>query len=334
MPGTRLPTPSKRCLTIYKPYTMIVRREGFQARLYDIAFTIVLGAHERSLPESKRMRQFHSYALPAVKRRLFSTAPVYPDYDKLRLGSSLTMMRNIMGVDAPISETLFGQASPRQVADYAVTNTGLADVKVRKQLWNGGEKAVEASDDPMIELARKVLPFYLKYHKTMEDEIQSTLDANTAKIARARFAIYGTSIAPDATFTERVSYGAVKGWPKHGKEVAPFTHVSGLYEHAKGYPPLALDTPWLKAKDRLDPKTPVNFVSSNDIVGGNSGSPVIDRKGDIVGLIFDGNLPSLGGSFWYDGKMNRAVAVDSAFILAGLEHVYRADALVRELAAH
>lgn len=324
----------KKLLDIYMPTAMIVRGNGFQAKLYNIAFTIVLGAHERSLPESQRMGRFRSFNLPSVERQLFSPAPVYPAFDKLRLSSSMTMMRNLLGVDAPISDALFGKASPKQVANNAVTNTKLASITVRKRLWKGGEKAVAASHDPMIALAREVLPFYLQYRKTLEDDIESTLQANTAKVARARFAIYGTSIAPDATFTERVSYGVVKGWPKHGKEVAPFTYVSGLYKHAKGYDPLALDTPWLKAKHRLDPKTPVNFVSSNDIVGGNSGSPVINRQGDIVGLIFDGNLPSLGGAFWYDGKMNRAVAVDSAFILAGLEHVYGADKLVKELSSH
>ncbi len=320
-----------KMLTIDKPYSMIVRGEGFQAKLYSMAFTIVLGAHERTLPEAKRIGAFRSFNLRAVERRLFSPAPVYPNYDKLRLSSSLTMLRNILGVDAPVNATLFATESPRQVADNAVSNTRLADIKVRKELWNGGEKAVGKSGDPMIVLAREVLPYYLKYRTLVENEIQAPLEANTAKVARARFAIYGTSIAPDATFTERVSYGVVKGWPQNGKEVAPFTYVAGLYKHAKGYPPLELATSWLNAKDRFNPRTPVDFVSTNDIVGGNSGSPVINRQGDIVGLIFDGNPESLGGAFWYDGRVNRAVAVDSAVILAGLERVYDAHALVREL---
>ncbi|MGH8192169.1 MAG: S46 family peptidase [Rhodanobacteraceae bacterium] len=321
----------KRMLAIGQPYAMIVRQEGFQARLYDIAFTIVLGSYERTLPESDRIGRFRDASLPAVEQQLFSPAPVYPNYDKLRLVSSLTTLRNTMGVDAPISAALFASASPRQVADNAVTNTKLADVAVREQLWKGGENAAKASDDPMIALAREVLPFYLKYHKLAVDDIQATIQANTAKVARARFAIFGTSIAPDATFTERVSYGVVEGWPRDGKQVPPFTYMEGLYQHAKGYSPLELTKPWLDARGSLDPKTPVNFLTTNDIVGGNSGSPVVNREGVLVGLIFDGNPPSLGGAFWYDAKTNRAIAVDSAFILAGLEHVYHAKGLVKEL---
>ncbi|MBS0382742.1 MAG: S46 family peptidase [Proteobacteria bacterium] len=321
----------QKLLSISQPYAMIVRQEGFQARLYDIAFTIVLGDYERTLPEAQRIARFRDASLPAVEQQLFSPAPVYPNYDKVRLVSSLTTLRDTMGVDAPISAALFAEASPRQVAENAVANTKLADVAVREQLWKGGEKAIKASGDPMIALAREVLPFYLKYHKLAVDDILATIQANTAKIARARFALYGTSIAPDATFTERVSYGTVEGWPRDGKQVPPFTYMDGLYQHAKGYPPLELTREWLDARSSLDPKTPVNFVSSNDIVGGNSGSPVINRDGVLVGLIFDGNPPSLGGTFWYDGETNRAVAVDSAFILAGLAHVYHAQALVKEL---
>ncbi|MGH8154361.1 MAG: S46 family peptidase, partial [Rhodanobacteraceae bacterium] len=324
-------TAQKIALDMGERYGLIVRGAGFNARLFQIAFTLVLGAHERTLPEAERIGEYRNANLPGVEQQLFSPAPVYPNYDRLRLASSLTMLRNTLGTDAPIAEKLFATESPEQVAHYAVDGSGLADVSLRKQLWNGGEKAVAASDDPMIALAREVLPFYLKHRKAYEDRVAAVIDANTAKIARARFALFGTSIAPDATFTERVSYGVVKGWPRDGKEVAPFTDVAGLYKHAKGYPPLQLTEPWLQAKDRLDPATPVNFVTTNDIVGGNSGSPVINREGMLVGLIFDGNPPSLGGAFWYDDELNRAVAVDSAFILAGLRHVYGANALADEL---
>jgi hypothetical protein len=241
------------------------------------------------------------------------------------------MMRDLLGDDAPICATLFAHRSPRAVALRAVNGTRVGDVSVRKALWNGGEAAVRASKDPMIVLARKVLPFYLKLYRQHEDEVSAPIQANTARIARLRFALYGSRIAPDATFTERVSYGVVKGWLRDGKPVAPFTTVAGLYAHARDYNPLKLSPEWLAARGRLKPATPMNFVSSNDIVGGNSGSPVIDRHGRLVGLIFDGNPPSLGGAFWYDDANNRAVAVDSAVILAALEHVYHADALVREL---
>lgn len=321
-------------MTMAKPVSMIVDGQGFDARLYQMAFTLVLGSYERTLPEAQRIGRFRNANLPGVEQQLFSTSPVYPHYDQLRLASSLTMLRNTLGPDAPIAEKLFASRSPKQAAAHAVQGTKLAAVSVRKTLWQGGEKAVRASNDPMIAMARDVLPFYLKYRKAYEDQVEAVVDANTAKIAQARFALYGTSIYPDATFTERLSYGVVKGWPRHGKEVPPFTDMAGLYKHAKGYPPLQLSKPWLEAKSKLDGKTPMNFVTTNDIVGGNSGSPVINRDGRLVGLIFDGNPPSLGGAFWYNGKLNRAVAVDSAAILVGLDKVYGAHALVRELTEH
>lgn len=312
---------------------MVVRREGFTARLFDIAFTIVLGAHERTLPDAKRIAQYRTPSLPLVEQQLFSKAPVHRSFDLLRLISSMTMLRNLMGSDAEISKALFANASPEQVAARAVEGTALAALGARKALWKGGEEAVAASHDPMIVLAREVLPYYLRYRRIYEDDVTSMIEANATKIARARFALFGTSIYPDATFTERLSYGVVKGWPKGGRQVGPFTTVAELYEHARGYPPLSLQKVWLRARRDLDPQTPLNFVSTNDVVGGNSGSAVIDRDGRLVGVIFDGNLPSLGGAFWYDGTLNRAVSVDSAIIVAALEHVYHAHALARELRA-
>ena len=321
----------KRNVATFIPYSLIVDGRFFDARLFNLAFSIVLGAHERTLPDAKRMSAYRAANLPLLEQQLFSAAPVHPSLNKLELVSTLTMMRDLLGNDAPICAAIFAHRSPREVALQAVGETRLGDVAARKALWKGGEQAVKASKDPMIVLARKVLPFYLKLYKQHEDEISAPIEANTAKIARLRFAIYGTRIAPDATFTERVSYGMVKGWLRDGKPVPPFTTVAGLYGRARDYDPLKLSPAWLAARDRLKPTTPMNFVSSNDIVGGNSGSPVIDRDGRLVGLIFDGNPPSLGGAFWYDDANNRAVAVDSAVILAALKHVYHANALVKEL---
>ncbi|HWF98510.1 MAG TPA: S46 family peptidase [Steroidobacteraceae bacterium] len=318
---------------MFLPYVMLVIQngQGFVSRLYDIAFPIVLGAYERTLPDTQRFEEYRSASLPLLEQQLFSPAPVYPGYDKLRLTSSLTLMRDLLGSDAPVVKKLFATASPAEIADRAVGGTKLADIAVRKALWAGGQKAVAASSDPMIALAREALPYYLKARKAFEDEVKAPIEANTTKIARARFALYGTSISPDATFTERLSYGVVKGWDKDGRNVDPFTTVKGLYPYARSYDPYELSKAWLAARDRLNPATPFNFVSTNDIVGGNSGSPVIDRDAHLVGLIFDGNLPSLGGSFWYDGTMNRAVAVDSAILLDALQNVYHADALAKEL---
>ncbi len=321
-----------RGVAMLLPYTTVVELGRFwNGRLFNMAFTLVLGAHERTLPNAQRISAYRAANLPLVEQQLFSPAPVFSNYNRLQLVSSLTMMRNLMGSDAPICVALFAHRSPQQVAVDAVDGTHLADISVRKALWHGAEHAVDASTDPMIVLARKILPFYLELYKQYESAVKAPIEANTAKIARLRFALYGTSIAPDATFTERVSYGVVEGWRRDGKPVPPFTTIAGLYAHARSYDPLKLSAAWLAARHRLHPATPMNFVSSNDIVGGNSGSPVIDRNGRLVGLIFDGNPPSIGGAFWYDAANNRAVAVDSAVILAALEHVYHAKALVKEL---
>jgi Peptidase S46 len=323
----------QRSVETLLPFLMLVRQDGFRGDLFKIALNLVVGAHERALPDAKRFDDYRDAGLPLLEQRLFSPAPIYPDYDSLRLADSMATMRDLMGSDAPIARTLFATKSPRQVAEEAVSGTRLADIQVRKALWSGGEQAIAASQDPMIVLAREVLPYYLDARNVYETEVKAPIEANTAKIARARFAIYGTSVYPDATFTERLSYGVVEGWTKDGHEVAPFTTVAGLYQQARAYEPLNLEAPWRAARSRLDPATPMDFVSSNDIVGGNSGSPVIDRDGRLVGLIFDGNLPSLGGSFWYDESLNRAVAVDSAVLLAALKDVYHAQALVTELTA-
>jgi hypothetical protein len=313
------------------PYMMIVRQEGFRGDLFDIALNLVVGAHERTLPDAKRFDGYRDADLPLLEQQMFSPAPIYPDYDSLRLADSMATMRDLMGSDAPIAATLFATKSPRQVAEEAVSGTRLADIQARKALWRGGEQAIAASRDPMIVLAREVLPYYLQTRDSYENEVKAPIEANTAKIARARFALYGTSVYPDATFTERLSYGVVEGWTKDGRKLEPFTDVAGLYQHARDYEPLNLEAPWLAARGRLNPATHMDFVASNDIVGGNSGSPVIDRDGRLVGLIFDGNLPSIGGAFWYDGSVNRAVAVDSAVLLAALKDVYHAQALAAEL---
>jgi peptidase S46-like protein len=190
---------------------------------------------------------------------------------------------------------------------------------------------VAARDDPMIALARDVDGEARALRKRYEDEVEGPEDRAQGTIAEARFAVYGTSIYPDATFTLRLSYGAVKGWTGNGHPVEPFTYLSRLYERATGVPPFALPKTWLDARPRLDMRTPANFVTDNDIVGGNSGSPMVNAKGEIVGLVFDGNIHSISGSYWFDAEKNRTVAVHPAFIHTAFEHVYDAPALAREL---
>ena len=324
-------TAEKQLLTMAAPYSLILRRSGFRGHLFETAFTLVLGAHERTLPNAARIAAFRKANLAVVEQQVLSKAPYHPGFNRMQLRFSLTRLFDTLGPEAPISRRIFDHADPAQVATTAVNGSRLADLAVRKALWKGGERAIRASTDPMIRLAREVLPFYLAIRKRYDDAVKAPMQINAGKIARARFALYGTSIPPDATFTERLSFGRVEGWMRNGQPVPPFTHIRGLYRHATGYPPFAISEPWLRARKALNPNTPMNLVSSNDIVGGNSGSPLINRKAELVGLIFDGNPPSLGGTFWYDGRVNRAVSVDSAVLLEGLEKVYHATRLVREL---
>jgi hypothetical protein len=240
-------------------------------------------------------------------------------------------MREFLGPDNPIVKQALGKASPDERATALISGSKLADPKVRVTLFEGGKQAVDASGDPMIALARDVDDEARALRKRYESEVQGPEDRAQHAIAQARFAVYGTSIYPDATFTLRLSYGAVRGWTENGQPVQPFTYLSRLYERATGAPPFAVPKTWMDARPRLDMKTPANFVTDNDIIGGNSGSPMVNAKGEIVGLVFDGNIHSISGSYWFDVEKNRTVSVHPAFIRAAMHDVYDVPALAREL---
>jgi hypothetical protein len=200
------------------------------------------------------------------------------------------------------------------------------------RLYEGGAAAIAASNDPLIRLAASIDPDLRAVRKEYEAEVDAPTRTAADRIAKARFAIYGTSIDPDATFTARLSYGSVKGFTDaEGRFVQPYTTIGGMFEDATGAPPYALPESWLRAQAALDPAMPMNFVTTNDIIGGNSGSPVVNRNGEIVGLIFDTNIFGLGGEYGYDGSKNRAVAVDSRALLVGLRTVYHFDRIVTEI---
>jgi hypothetical protein len=220
------------------------------------------------------------------------------------------------------------------LAERLVTTTKLGDPAVRKALYDGGQAAIDKSTDPLIVLAVKIDPILRAQRKDHETRVEAPLRAAAERIAKARFAVYGTSIDPDATFTARVSYGTVKGFTNAlGEAVPPYTTIAGLFARAGGAPPFALPPSWLAAKPSLDLALPMNLSSDNDVVGGNSGSPLIDRNGAIVGLIFDGNIFSLGGSYGFDPAVNRSVSVDSRALLEGLRKVYHLDRIVSEIQA-
>jgi Peptidase S46 len=203
---------------------------------------------------------------------------------------------------------------------------------VRETLFNGGQAAINASDDPMIRFAIVIDPDLRAIRKEYEAKVDAPTRASAERIAKLRFAIYGTSIDPDATFTARLNYGTVEGFDDaQGRHVQPYTTLGGLFERANGAPPFVLPRRWLDAKGKLNLSTPMNLSTTNDIIGGNSGSPLIDQNGDVVGLIFDGNIFSLGGDYAYDPVSNRAVAVDSRALLEGLRHVYHIDRIIDEI---
>ncbi|HWV39807.1 MAG TPA: S46 family peptidase [Vulgatibacter sp.] len=304
---------------------------GFQSDLFAIARTLVRAAEERTRPNEERLREFGEANLPAVEQRLFSGAPIHPELEKARLTFSLTKLREALGADHPTVKNVLGKESPESLAKKVVDGSRLRDPKVRRALYDGGAAAIAASKDPMIELARQVDPDARRIRAAYEESVDAITRKNGELIARARFEAYGTSVYPDATFTLRLSYGQVKGWEQDGRTIAPITTVSGAFERATGKDPYVLPASWWKARDALNPRTPMNFVTTNDIVGGNSGSPVVNRNAEVIGLIFDGNLPSLGGDYGFDPEVNRAVAVHSEAILAALRTIYSAERLVEEL---
>jgi len=312
----------------------LVMFEGQRALMSDyagFARTLVRGAIERAKPNQERLPEYADANLPEVQANVLSPAPIYNDFEKVKLGWSLTKMREHLTPSDPMVMQILGKQSPQNVADAMISGTKLADVAVRKQLWDGGLKAVQESDDPFIKLALLVDPLARTIRKDYETRVDSVITKSNQKIAAARFAMLGTSIYPDATFSLRFSYGNVKGWTEAGKVIPALTDFAGAFDHATGADPFKLPDSWYAAKDKINLKTSFNIASTNDIIGGNSGSPLVNTKGELVGLIFDGNIHSLGGAFGYDGTMNRAVSVSSAAILEAMEKIYGAQVLADEM---
>ena len=313
------------------PYTFIEGGAGFNSRLFNWARTLARGAVELPKKSDDRLREFRDTALPRIEQGLSAKTPIYPELEQLTLSFSLERMREWLGPDDPTVRQLLGKESPDQLAKRLITNTKLADPATRLALWKGGAAAVDAANDPMIAIAKLVDERARAIRKKYEDEIEAPTRVASEKVAKARFAAFGTSVYPDATFTLRLSYGSVQGWTENGTKIPPFTTLARFFERATGEPPFAVPASWAKAKDKLDLNTRFNLSTNNDIIGGNSGSPLINAKGEIVGLVFDGNIHSISGAYWFDEKLNRTVAVHPAIIHEALEKVYNAKALLQEL---
>ena len=306
----------------------------FKSGMLGNAIRLVRAASERSKPNGERLPGYTDQALISLRQKMLASIPVYRDFEELGMAYLFTIVRRDLGADDTFVRKLLGNESPEQLAHRLATESHLDDPKVREELYNGGMEAIRASNDPLIRFALNIDPDMRAVQKEYEDRIEAPTRAATAKIAKARFAVYGTSVYPDATFTLRISYGAVKGFENaEGKQVEPYTTIGGLFRRANGAPPYALPQRWLDAKSTLNLDTPMNLSTTNDIIGGNSGSPLINSKGEIVGLIFDGNIFSLGGEYGYDAAKNRAVSVDSRALLEGLRKVYHMDRVVDEIEA-
>ncbi len=304
------------------------------SQLYALAVQIVTYVAEIKKPDGERLAGFHDSQLDSLKQRLFSPAPIYPEMDIARMSGALELDLKEMGPDDPFLKAVLDGKSPKDAANYLVSGTKVADPAFRKSLVEGGQAAVDASTDPMIAMARRIDPIRREQIKWFEDNVQSVEQRAGELLGKARFAVYGKNTYPDATFTLRLSYGQVLGYPMNGT-VAPYkTTFYGLYDRAASFDykvPFDLPKRYLDGKDKLDLSTPFNFVTTNDIIGGNSGSPVVNRNGDIVGLIFDGNIESLVGDFVYDSYQNRAVAVHTGGMTEALTKLYGAQKLVDEL---
>ena len=319
---------------IYDDWYLLEFGAAFNSEQFQIARRIVRLTAETEKPNAERLREYAEAGLDSLKQQLFSEAPIYPDLEMAKLADSLGMLEEILGADSEQVQKIMDHQSPSRRATGLVEGSKLADVEVRRRLVEGGREAVDASDDPMIELARRIDVPARRVRRTYEEQVEEPLQQAYGKIAKAQFAQYGTNLAPDATFTLRLAFGQVKGYEERGETVPPWTTLGGAYQHAKEHgdvPPFQLPRRWIERRKSLDLKTPFNFVCTADIIGGNSGSPVINRRGELVGIIFDGNIYSLVLDFVYSDTLARAASVHSSAILEALDKVYRAERLVKEL---
>jgi len=330
-PWQQIEEASRRERALYLPYTFIEGGAGFNSILFRYARLLLRGADERTKPNTERLREFTDSMLPRIEQQLSARVPIYADVETLTLSFSLRRMREWLGPDYPLVRNLLVKESPEALATRVVAESKLDDPAVRIQLWQGGKTAVDQSRDPMIELARSLDPDSRALRRQFDDAVEAPIAASSARIAGARFKAFGTRIYPDATFTLRLNYGTVTGWTQNGVEVEPFTYLDRAFARATGSSPFKIPDSWMKAKERLDMRTPFCISTSNDIVGGNSGSPLIDAHGNIVGLMFDGNIDSIAGSYWFDPANNRAIAVHPAIIREALDQVYGAKSLLTEL---
>lgn len=320
--------------TYYPEYFLLANRRASLCRHFSIALKLVQAAEEKSKPDGERLEEFRNANLPSLELDLFSEAPIYAALEQFRLSDGMIRLARMLGGEHPAVKLAFGGVDAQSRAASLLAGSKLKDVVYRKRLYEGGAKAIAESDDTMIQLAREMDPIIRKTRKRYEDGYESVETGAYAKIAQALFEMQGDKVYPDATFTLRLAIGTVAGYEEPGRKVPAMTTYRGLYKLAsqkENQGPYELPARWMERKDKLDLSVPFNFVCTNDIIGGNSGSPIFNKNAELVGIVFDGNIYGLVWDFQFDQKRARAVGVHSRAIIEALQKVYNADPLVSEI---
>ncbi|MDO4559240.1 MAG: S46 family peptidase, partial [Planctomycetia bacterium] len=318
-----------------RPYELLENASALQCRQFSIARSLVRLAEEDLKPNEERLPEYRDSARESLEQTLFSEAPIYVDLETLTLGDSLGYAMECAVETPEVIHAIYGgepTMAPKEFAASLVSGTRVADVAYRKELAVGA--AVEASDDPMIQLARRVDALSRELRRRCESEVDEPMKQAYAELAELQFEVYGETLYPDATFTLRLAFGQVKGYGENGRNVPAYTQMGGMFERSEamgGGTPFDLPERWVECRDRINPETPFNFVSTADIIGGNSGSPVVDRSGRFVGIIFDGNIQSLVLDYGYTEEQARATSVDVRAIVESLRNIYGAESVLREL---
>ena len=319
---------------IYTRYDLLEQGSALHSRLFQIARGLVRLTEESEKPNAQRLREYRQSNLESLKQSLLSQAPIYSDLETAKLADSLSLYLEVAGADDSLAQQVLAGQSPERRAAALVAGTSLAQVDVRKKLLAGGRSAIEASHDPMIALARLVDRPSREVRKVYDEKVEEPQREAYARLAAARFALYGASAYPDATFTPRLAFGQVCDGIEAGRAAPAWTTLGGAYSHAKEHGSVdsfALPPSWLQGKDRLDLATPFNFIFNADIIGGNSGSPTVNRAGELVGIVFDGDLDSLVWDFIFTPTRGRSLAVHSNAIKEALRKIYGAGQLADEL---
>lgn len=332
----------KSATETYVPYSLLERMQGMDSTVFSIGRDLVRATAEKQKPNTERMREYRESALPSLEQHLFSPAPIYDSLEKLSLTISLQRLIDDIGANDPTVKRILDGRTPAQAAEFYVSGTKLKDVAYRKSLYEGGWAAVSKSDDPVIAVLRDIDARGRELRKRNDDEVDTVVRREGGRIAQARFKVEGLGFYPDATFTLRLSYGAVRGYTEDGRgSVVPkgtkvnyFTTMGGSFEREQkkgAKEPYKLPATWHAAKSKLNLAMPLDFVSTADSIGGNSGSPIVNKKGELVGINFDRNMQGLGRNFYYSEIGMRHIAVDARGIVEALRKVYGAGTLANEL---